>query len=208
MGQFFHLKYTVSYGFGIAHAKFDGIPTVNKPKCIGRIHLYSDMWKYFDHGLYEFLFIYIYKNLSNKLTASKISIKLFSSFTTFFFIYIWHGLYNFILIWSLLNYICLIIENFGRSITKTLKYRKFIENILSRNNELRFNAIIASQIFIPSAISNFYFFAGTEIGNIYIYKTYTSGIITYIFLTFCCCCIYNVSEFVKRNENVNNKKLK
>ena len=25
------------------------------PQCIGRIHLYSDMWRYFDHGLYLFM---------------------------------------------------------------------------------------------------------------------------------------------------------
>lgn len=59
MGQFFYNKYIVSYGFGLAFAAFDRINTPGLPKCIGRIHLYSDMWKYFDQGLYEFLFMYV-----------------------------------------------------------------------------------------------------------------------------------------------------
>ena len=56
LGQFFNNKYMVSYGFGIAFGKFDGIDMPRKPICIGRVHLYSDMWKRFDEGLYQFLF--------------------------------------------------------------------------------------------------------------------------------------------------------
>lgn len=57
MGQFFHIKYVVSYGTSIGMARFDGMDAPGLPKCIGRIHLYSDMWKFFDQGLYEFLFM-------------------------------------------------------------------------------------------------------------------------------------------------------
>lgn len=55
MGQFFHMKYVVMYGISSALSKFEGINTPETPKCIGRIHAYSDMWKYFDRGLYTFL---------------------------------------------------------------------------------------------------------------------------------------------------------
>lgn len=57
MGQFFYTKYVVSYGFGILMGRMDRIDTPDLPKCIGRIHQYSDMWKHFDQGLYEFLFM-------------------------------------------------------------------------------------------------------------------------------------------------------
>lgn len=57
MGQFFHNKYVIWYGISLALAQFDGMETPGLPKCIGRIHLYSEMWKYFDQGLYEFLFM-------------------------------------------------------------------------------------------------------------------------------------------------------
>lgn len=56
MGQFFHIKYVVFYGLPMAIARYENIDAPGMPKCIGRIHLYSNMWKYFDQGLYEFLF--------------------------------------------------------------------------------------------------------------------------------------------------------
>ena len=55
MGQFFHMKYTVFYGMPGVFMTEDGIDAPTPPKCIGRIHLYSDMWRYFDNGLYKFL---------------------------------------------------------------------------------------------------------------------------------------------------------
>jgi len=33
----------------------DGIKAPSAPKCVARIHLYSDMWRYFDNGLYKFI---------------------------------------------------------------------------------------------------------------------------------------------------------
>lgn len=55
-GQYFHLKYVVGYGIGISVANFDGHQPPRTPICIARVHRFSDMWKYFDEGLYEFLF--------------------------------------------------------------------------------------------------------------------------------------------------------
>ncbi|XP_072388165.1 uncharacterized protein rasp isoform X2 [Diabrotica undecimpunctata] len=59
MGQFFHLKYVILYGMSTNCAAFENIDVPNLPRCIGRIHLYSDMWKYFDVGLYKFLLRYL-----------------------------------------------------------------------------------------------------------------------------------------------------
>lgn len=55
MGQFFHIKYVVLYGLSSSAASFEDIAVPDLPRCIGRVHLYSDMWKYFDPGLYKFL---------------------------------------------------------------------------------------------------------------------------------------------------------
>ena len=55
MGQFFHLKYVVMYGISSHIARTDGMEAPGHPACIGRVHLYSDMWRYFDSGLYEFM---------------------------------------------------------------------------------------------------------------------------------------------------------
>ena len=58
MGQFFHMKYLVLYGFPVAFLRADSVEAPTTPKCIGRIHLYSDMWRYFDNGLYKFIHKY------------------------------------------------------------------------------------------------------------------------------------------------------
>lgn len=55
MGQFFSNKYVVVYGFTSTICRAEDIDAPAHPKCISRIHLYSDMWKYFDRGLYKFL---------------------------------------------------------------------------------------------------------------------------------------------------------
>lgn len=55
MGQHFHVKYVVLYGFSCAFAKLDGINAPPLPICVARVHKYSNMWKHFDRGLYEFL---------------------------------------------------------------------------------------------------------------------------------------------------------
>ncbi len=33
----------------------DGVTPPAATKCVSRIHLYSDMWRYFDNGLYLFM---------------------------------------------------------------------------------------------------------------------------------------------------------
>lgn len=55
MGQFFHLKYVVMYGLATTLAKFENVEVPKTPHCIGRVHLYSKMWRHFDPGLYTFL---------------------------------------------------------------------------------------------------------------------------------------------------------
>lgn len=55
MGQFFLNKYVVIYGISKTLCNLDNVKAPPPPKCIARIHLYSDMWKHFDRGLYKFL---------------------------------------------------------------------------------------------------------------------------------------------------------
>ena len=59
-GQFFMMKYVFFYGVPRPFMKADGIVPPNHPKCIGRIHLYSDMWRYFDVGLHKFMHRYLF----------------------------------------------------------------------------------------------------------------------------------------------------
>ncbi|XP_017777846.1 PREDICTED: protein-cysteine N-palmitoyltransferase Rasp [Nicrophorus vespilloides] len=191
MGQFFHLKYVILYGLSTSFAEFEGVTVPHLPKCIGRIHLYSDMWKYFDVGLYKFLVKYIY--IPTQYSQSYIN-KLFSSGLCFTFVYVWHGTQNYILIWTVLNFMGISVE----MICKEL-YKKCFFNFGSKhpNMERRLTSSLASILLAISAISNFYFFAGTSIGNIFFEKLFTGNFSENFILLFCLYCCCQVSIQVK-----------
>lgn len=194
MGQYFFLYYIVVYGLGIAITRFEGLRPLSLPRCIGVIHYYTDMWKYFDQGLYEFLFLYIYAGICTK-SSSTIS-KITATVATFTFIYVWHGYYMYIFIWSVLNLGCLALEKIFKLFVVTKWYKNKIVAHLSTRNQQRLYALLATQVFIPSAFSNMYFFAGQSVGNYFMYTTYCSGIFYYISFTICCYCFFQAAEII------------
>lgn len=119
----------------------------------------------------------------------------------------WHGFYKFILIWSTLNFICVHIEQFGKYLWHS--YQPVINTYLSESNQNRLTAMIGAHLFIPAAISNFYFFAGIDVGNQFMLRTYITGhFFSFMFLYFCCYCIYHISEMIKRRETAEKIALK
>ena len=117
LAQFFMIKYFVFYGLPSSLAQLDGINAPPPPKCISRIHLYSQMWRDFDRGLYNFMLSYIYipiKGQSNSLWA-----KLKGSAATFFFVCIWHGGTSAVVIWCICNYLGICLEKLAGQIAVT-----------------------------------------------------------------------------------------
>ncbi|XP_056632991.1 protein-cysteine N-palmitoyltransferase Rasp isoform X1 [Diorhabda sublineata] len=192
MGQFFHLKYVVLYGMSTSFASFEDIKVPCLPRCIGRIHLYSEMWKFFDPGLYNFLIKNIYLPLTNITTSKPIR-----SFICFSFVYVWHGLDIHILIWALLNYSGLMIEDF-------LWPKKVNEKIIvyKQSWKRRKDCFIAAFLLGLSAISNFYFFAGADVGHLFferIFSDYYGNVILIVAL-YCCCQISYELKFLPANK--------
>lgn len=198
IGQFFCLKYMIFYGLGSAIARFERIDAPNPPKCVARVHLYSNMWRYFDQGLHDFLFKYIYKGLCDRnASAPK---KFLASITAFGFIYLWHGYFRFILIWAILNFFCLQAENFGKKFAGTRLCKKLMHAI-GQSNSNRLKAIIGSQLLIVSILSNIIFLGGERIGFELIEQTYLrNSLSVYILLSFCTYCFYVTGEFCFRWE--------
>uniref|UniRef100_A0A1B0AIC0 Protein-cysteine N-palmitoyltransferase Rasp n=1 Tax=Glossina pallidipes TaxID=7398 RepID=A0A1B0AIC0_GLOPL len=194
MGQFFFLFYIVTYGLGIAFARYDGFHPPNKPRCIGRIHFYSDMWKCFDEGLYEFLFTHIYADLCEK--HSPVLQKLFATASTFTFVFVWHGCHVFVLIWSILNFVCLVGEKIFKYLISCPSYENFVYSKLKlqANGVQRLNAALATQVFIPAAFSNVFFISGQDVGEYLIKGAYTNGWWNYTMLTFCSYCFFQCSQ--------------
>ncbi|KAF5275212.1 hypothetical protein FQR65_LT04245 [Abscondita terminalis] len=193
MGQFFHLKYVVFYGLSTSIAAFENIKSPSTPKCIGRIHLYSDMWKYFDVGLYNFLVNYIYFPTVGNFGTFR---KLLSSMLCFCYVYIWHGSENYILIWSFYNYLGIIIEQLIKALS-TSKYAKKMQDHWRQ----RLLCAIYSPLLAASAISNFYFFAGTDIGNVFVKRLFQSNARSNLMLLFSLYCCCHVSTHVKKWES-------
>lgn len=185
MGQFFHIKYIVLYGLSTSLASFDNILVPALPRCIGRIHLYSDMWKYFDPGLYNFLKLCIYIPSQN-LGFNKIV----SSFFCFFFVYIWHGIEPYIFIWSALNFLGVTLENIFHHIYEAkLKHSKIVKNV-NEADLRRITCSLAAPLLAMSAISNFYFFAGKAVGDIFLDKGISESSanqLILLLLLYCCC---------------------
>lgn len=198
VGQFFNVKYIIHYGVPIAMGNFDGISMPNKPKCICRIHKYSDMWKWFDHGLYEFLFRYIYTELC--FATSKWPKKLFAGIATFFFVYIWHGFFDNILIWSVMNCLSILVEKCIYSIIESKEFRSKVLSFTSLDNYHRLHAFIGAQILIPAILSNFFFFGGTSVGWEFIRRTYFMGMWNYLQISLCIYFLFPIAEAVKRFE--------
>lgn len=141
---------------------------------------------------------YIYKNICTK--SSSTLLKLIASFVTFTFIYLWHGFYTFVLIWAIMNFVCVQAEKFGRTIAKSSVYHAWVGH-WSESNRDRLTAFFGSQLYIPAAMSNFFFIGGYDVGMIYVRRTYfTEGLIAYVVLSFCSFCIYNTCEFIWRYE--------
>ncbi|KAH9641788.1 hypothetical protein HF086_003914 [Spodoptera exigua] len=216
MGLEFHMKYVISYGTAAAYSRLDNIDPPPTPRCIVRIHVYSQMWRYFDVGLYRFLLKYIYKpvftTLSNYFTMPKITNKLISSLITFVFIFMWHGTMWNILVWSVLNYIGIVIEYAGKAASKTARYTLFKEKYLKTDAmEVRFTAFLCAPLLGMSAISNFYLFAGSEIGNLYLellkWPSLYNAVLVYSSL-YCCCHVAIALSDVSSRTDVKKTEIK
>ena len=93
--------------------------------------------------------------------------KLFGSAVCFSFVYVWHGTVDFVLIWSLLNFLGITLEGVARAVSTQPAYRR-LEDRMSDQAARRLHAILASPVLIMSCLSNFYFFAGTQVSKIWL----------------------------------------
>lgn len=196
-GQFFNNKYIIHYGVPITFGQLDGIAMPKTPICICRVHKYSDMWKWFDHGLYEFLFKYIYtKTCHQKSSPLR---KVIAGLVTFLFIYVWHGFFDYILIWSLLNCACIVLEKLVYHIIDSDRFfQKALEVVKSENNVHRLRAFIGTHVLIPAVLSNFFFFGGVDVGWEFMRRTYLDGFVNYFKISSCIFLLYPVAEALKR----------
>ena len=84
--------------------------------------------------------------------------------------YVWHGTLDFVLIWSVLNFLGISLEAGARAIAAHPRYRA-LEARLSGRMVRRLHALLAAPLLVMSSLSNFYFFAGTTVSKHIITET-------------------------------------
>lgn len=147
---------------------------------------------------------HIYAEMCTK--SSSLPRKLFASFISFAFIYLWHGYYLFLLVWVFLNLTSLYIELLGRHISRSQHYRRLLKPIGSKNIQ-RLHAILGGQLLISSSISNVMFIGGPNIGKWLMVHTYfTGGLLNYFVLSITAYNLYQVSTYIFRCEEEEKKR--
>lgn len=103
--------------------------------------------------------------------------KLLASFLCFCFVCVWHGLEDYIVTWAVMNYIGISIETFY-----SMLYQKkliSISKVLGPTAMNVFKNIMAAPLLAVSAISNFYFFGGKDVGDIFLRKLFGKNTINF-----------------------------
>jgi len=163
---FFHLKYVVMYGIPRVFGVADGIENFpDHPACVFRIHLYRDMWRLFDAGLYDFIVLYIYVPIMKLWTGQAPFIaKFLASSVAFVYIYVWHGVQSVIMMWAGMNYISVSLESIGEAIGNSPKYQSLEKAYLSSSGIRRLRGMIIMPLFLFSMCGNFVFLIGQKLG--------------------------------------------
>ncbi|XP_067681278.1 protein-cysteine N-palmitoyltransferase HHAT-like [Haliotis asinina] len=173
VGQYFMVKYLVMYDLPGQVARLDDLDPPLGPKCISYIYRYSDMWKFFDRGLYTFLRNYIYIPLGG--SQAGMLMRLLASMMCFLFIYVWHGEEYYLLLWSIANYIGCSLE----LLVGQLEYTTFVTHIkaryLSPAMVRRLRCVLVVPLFLMSCFAVFYFFGGLAFGDIFLKRLVTEA---------------------------------
>ncbi|CAC5364454.1 unnamed protein product [Mytilus coruscus] len=170
-GQFLMMKYFVLFGLPSVVARICGIEPPAGPKCIGHIYKYSDMWKYFDRGMYNFIKRYIYVPLG--CSKGNTLQRLVCSASCFIFVFIWHGTEYYIFIWTLFNFIGISLEVFDYWVDKRSAVCQLKTSMPITYR--RIQTIVAAPIAIMSMFPAFCFFGGSNVGYIYFQNIIVKG---------------------------------
>uniref|UniRef100_A0A1I8ACR3 MBOAT family protein n=1 Tax=Steinernema glaseri TaxID=37863 RepID=A0A1I8ACR3_9BILA len=164
-GQLFHVKYVVLFGIPSWFALVDGMDPPGPPICISRVSKYSQMWRYFDRGLYEFLKNQVYIPLmKNQTGVALITRRLFAMVSAFLFVLAWHGTSLNYISWVSLSALELCIERVGKAIGRTSRYQQ-LSVAIGQRNVTRLQSIAMLSTVIPGIFGVFFFLGSEGIGS-------------------------------------------
>lgn len=136
---YFLMKYICFFGVGSLACKLEGLEPPPSPRCTATLYRYTDVWKYFDTGYYNFIKHYIYIPIGGSWCG--FLRQSLASVTAFAFIYFWHGTTFEIFLWAAGNWSVIALELMFIQLLKTSKG----SSLVSSNKCQNVNALLAFQ---------------------------------------------------------------
>ncbi|KAK7479497.1 hypothetical protein BaRGS_00029313, partial [Batillaria attramentaria] len=159
LGQFMTNKYFVICGLPSQIARLDGLEPATFPACISYIYKYSDMWRSFDRGLYQYLRRYIFIPVGGSRSGflrAQLSFAL-----TFAFIGFWHGGEPNLQAWAVLNFVEVNLEKLGAVLEKWSVVQDLLLKRLSPQADARLRGALCVILFYVGTTSNMFFLGGS-----------------------------------------------
>ncbi|KAK6998223.1 protein-cysteine N-palmitoyltransferase HHAT-like isoform X1 [Biomphalaria glabrata] len=197
-GQMFMVKYVCFYGISGQLLRFDGVIPFSNPRCISWVYSYTDMWRYFDVGLYEFVKMYIYIPIG----GSKCGYigQLVSSAISFFFIFMWHGFYLNLFYWCLGNFITVSLERLGQEFMKHSALGIQLKSKLSPAWQLRLLVIVLAPVYVVSCWGIFFFFFDIDVTLVIIKKMTASWLSMFLEMVVITSAMHNALDISMRKQ--------
>uniref|UniRef100_A0A0N5A0H6 Acyltransferase n=1 Tax=Parastrongyloides trichosuri TaxID=131310 RepID=A0A0N5A0H6_PARTI len=174
-GGFFYLKYLFIFGLPIYFAKLDEMIPPRKPVCAFTIARFSNVWRGFDRGLYQFMLRQIYipfLQVRSKFLFLKYVLSLLMPFV---FVLIWHGTSTKYLVWVTFSIVDLIVEKIGISFGKSNLWKKIKLNI-GEANGYRLKAAFCVFSVVPGLFGIVSFLVREKNSELIAYKIIIEGI--------------------------------
>jgi hypothetical protein len=113
-GALFPCKYIVFYGMTNLVNECVGMKCGALPRCFALMHTNSELWRFFDTGIYEFIKSYLYIPLGGNRHMSSV-VRMMPLAASFAFISYWHGMNVSVTMWTWFNFLQVAFELVGIS---------------------------------------------------------------------------------------------
>ncbi|KAG0712862.1 Protein-cysteine N-palmitoyltransferase Rasp [Chionoecetes opilio] len=136
------------YGLPSVLARAEGYDPPRHPRCTLMTYRFSDVWRYFDHGLYRFMLKHIYIPWVGR--DSSLARQLQGTALVFTFVCVWHGVHSNVLWWAAVNFLAVVAERLADLIAKEPRYMGWEARWLPGAWRRRFLGGVAGAPYVPS----------------------------------------------------------
>ncbi|XP_077537823.1 protein-cysteine N-palmitoyltransferase Rasp-like [Haemaphysalis longicornis] len=162
---FFYMKYRVLYGLARNYARIECLELPQPPKCIGRAHLCSHFWRYFDHGLHLWIKKYVYMPVIGR--ERNYSWRLAGIALAFVFVWVWHGMNMAVSIWASLSLVGVSLEVVVAIIRKLEPVKNFEAAYLNSEQTRILKAVLGSPHYLLTIFSCMFYLVDMDIMAIF-----------------------------------------